>query len=532
MNKNVKFLAKILAAVLVTSMVTACGAAPASSTTSSAATSGSAATSSPATEASKYGGTVRMAAEATPVTLFLPQSSSTNDRFYTTPVAEPLGREDVDGNVIPFLAASFATDADALTFTIKLRENVKFHDGSLCDAEAVKWNLEKYLESGKASELGNPTSIESPDATTVVIKYTTWANNWERVIAAIPIISKEAYEKNGEEWCKINIVGTGPYVLDSYVQDNKLSYKRNENYRIEGQPYLDGIEFQVITDANTRIAAFLNKEIDVMETGDAVVINQLMQAGYENVASKNANLSNIKYVIFNSKDKSKPLGDLKVRQAVMHSLDWENVAKSLSGGFGEASPLFCSPNSWAFNPDASFYEYNVEKAKQLLTEAGYPNGFSTTITTIATYNNTAVALQAALSKIGVTATINVMDNSALAAMQVNDNIDGLIAWQGGGQMDFTANYIRLYSSEGIKNHGIIEYPADYEEALFGARAAKTIEEKKTLLQKASKMLVQDYCLIFPMCVTYTTAFQQQDIHDLGYYGALATQFTPETAYRG
>lgn len=484
-----------------------------------------------ATGDAKYGGNITLAAEASPVTLYLPQSSSTNDRYYTAPAAEPLGREDDSGNVTPFLAEDFITDADALTFTIKLREDVYFHDDSVCDAEAVKWNLDMYIENGKGSELSNPTEVVAEDDLTVVVHFEEWSNNWDTVIGAIPIISKAAFDEHGEEWCKINIVGTGPFVLDSYVQDSSLRYVRNDNYRIEGQPYLDSFEFEVITDSNTVISAFLNQEIDALVTKDSVVIEQMVTAGFENVASKNANLADMQYVIMNSKDTSQPLGDLKVRQAVMHCIDWENVASSLSGGYGEATPLFCSPDSWAYHPDAEFYEYDIDLAKELLAEAGYPDGFSTKITTISSYNNVAVALQASLAQIGITTEIDVMDNSALAAMQVNDNIEGFIAWQGSSQMDFTANYIRLYSSEGIKNHGIIEYPADYEEALFGARSATTTEEKKELLQEAAKMLVQDYCLLFPLNLTYTMAYQQNDIHDLGYYATVATQFTPETAYR-
>lgn len=479
----------------------------------------------------KYGGSITLVADASPVTLYLPQSSSTNDRYYTTPVAEPLGREDDAGNVTPFLAEDLITDAEALTYTIKLREGVYFQDGSLCDAEAVKWNLDMYIENGKASELSNPTEIVAEDDLTVVVHFEEWANNWDTVLGAIPIISKAAYEEHGEEWCKVNIVGTGPFMLDSYVQDSSLRYVRNDNYRIEGLPYLDSIEFEVITDSNTVISAFLNQEIDALVTADSVVIDQMVNAGYENVASENANLAGLQYVIMNSKDTTQPLGDLKVRQAVMHCIDWENVAKSLTGGYGEATPLFCTPDSWAYHPDAEFYEYDIDLAKEMLAEAGYPDGFSTKITTISTYNEVAVALQACLAQIGITTEIDVMDNSALAAMQVNDNIEGFIAWQGSSQMDFTTNYIRLYSSEGIKNHGIIEYPADYEEALFGARAATNIDEKKELLQEAAKMLVQDYCLLFPMSLTYTTAFQQKDIHDLGYYATIATQFTPEIAYR-
>lgn len=479
----------------------------------------------------KIGGSIKAVADASPITLFLPASTSTNDRFYCAPAAESLGRLQADGTTTPWLAEAFITDAENLTFTIKLREGVYFHDDSICDAEAVKWNLDKMIENGKESELDNPVSIEVKDNLTVEIKYAEWSNNWDTVIGEICIISKAAYEKNGEEWCKVNVVGTGPFIFDSYVQDSTLKFVRNDKYRIEGKPYLDSFEFVVIKDMNTQISAFLNGEIDVMTSLDSVVVNNLKQAGFENLAAESANLSTIKYVLFNSKDETKPLGDLRVRQAVMHAMDWENVAKSLSGGLGYSSPLFCTPDSWAFNKEAEYYKYDIEEAKALLSEAGYPDGFSTIINTISTYNDTAVALQASLSKIGITAEINTMDSSALAEMQKKDNIEGFIIGRGSGQMDFTNNYIRLYSTQGIKNLGIMLFPKDYEDALFGARAAKTLEEKKALLQKASKMLVQDYCMLFPTAVIYTNCFEQKDVTDLGYFQASAIQFTPEDAYR-
>jgi ABC-type transport system substrate-binding protein len=483
------------------------------------------------TEDNKYGGVIKAIDEAGPVTLFLPSSSTTGDRYYTAPAAEPLGRLQLDGTTKPFLAEEFITDPENLTFTIKVRPDVYFHDGSICDAEAIKWNLEQMVEQGKASELGNPVSVEAPDSSTVVVKYDTWSNNWDTVIGEVAIISKEAFEKNGQEWCEVNIVGTGPFVFDSYVQDSSLKFKKNENYRIEGQPYLDSFEFVIVPDLNTRITAFLNGEVDTIRAMDAVVINNLKQAGFENVAAESANLAEIKHVIFNSKDKEKPLGNLKVRQAVMHAMDWENLAKSLSGGIGSPSPLFATPDSWAYNPEATYYEYDLEKSKALLAEAGYPDGFSTIINTTSSFNDIAVALQASLSKIGITAEVKTWDKSALAEVQVKDNVEGFIVNRGGSQMDFTKNYIRLYSPEGIKNHGIMEFTQEYQDALFGARAAKTVDEKKVLLQKAAKVLVQDNAMIYPVSVIYTQCFEQKDIRDLGFYQASAYQYTPEAAYR-
>jgi len=486
--------------------------------------------SAPAGE-SKYGGVIRIAAPASPSTLFLPQAPDTGCPYYASPAAEELGRMELDGTITPWLAEDLITDPDNLTYTIKLREGVKFHDGSLCDAEAVKWNLDQMIANGKAAELNNPVSVEAVDDWTVVIQYDKWSNNWDSVVGAVRIVSKQAYEEHGEEWCKINIVGTGPFKFDSFVQDSSLRYVRNDEYRIEGQPYVDAVEFLVIPDANTQVSAFQNGEIDAIHTYDSVVINTLQSQGYANIAQKSANLANIKYVLFNSKDKEKPLGDLKVRQAVMHSIDWENVAKALSGGYGEASPLFCTKDSWAYHPEAEFLAYDPELAKQLLTEAGYPNGFETVINTVSKNQEIAVALQACLQEIGVQAEINVMDSSEMNAKQKADNMEGFIMGNGTSWMDFTNNYIRLYSSQGIKNQGVMEFPADYEEALFGAREAKTLDEKKQQLQAASKMLVQDYCLMFPVSVIYNYCFVQPDVQDLNLFQVSATQWTPEAVYR-
>ena len=315
---------------------------------------------------------------------------------------ESLGRADEEGNYYPWLAEEFITDPDKLTFTIKLREGVNFTDGSPCDAEAVAWNIQQYIDNGKASEIGTPKESRVVDDLTVEIQYDQWANNWDNVIGDIYICSKEAYEKNGEEWCKTNAVGTGPFLLESFVMDNKITYVKNEDYRIEGQPYLDSLEIDMITDTNTMMSALLNKEVGVaMKFENDAIINSIKTAGFESVGRKNANVADIKHIIWNSKSDKHPMGDLKVRQAIMHAIQWDDVAKALSGGLGEATPLFCTKDSWAYAPDAEFYEYDLELAKKLLAEAGYPDGFETTIYTKAIDNDTATAFQAILAQIGI-----------------------------------------------------------------------------------------------------------------------------------
>ena len=542
MRLTKKMLSMVLVTVMAAGMVTGCGGgksapatteAPAGTTAGTAAADSEASSEAPAKEPGEIeaGGSLVIAIPQLHYTFFMPQSTSTSDRFGAQPVLESLGRSDDQGNYYPWLAEEFITDPDKLTFTIKLRDGVKFHDGTDCDAEAVAWNIQMYIDHGKASEIGSPEEVKVIDDKTVEIQYGEWANNWDNVIGDIYICSKDAYEKNGEEWCKTHAVGTGPFTLENFVADNKITYKKNENYRIEGQPYIDTLEIDMITDTNTMMSALMNKEVGVaMKFENEAIINSIKQAGFESIGRRNANCADIKHIIWNSKSDKHPMGDLKVRQAVMHAIQWDEVAKALSGGLGEATPLFCTSDSWAYAPDAEFYEYDLDLAKKLLAEAGYPDGFETTIYTKAQDNDTSTAFQAILSQIGIKAEVKVLDSSALAAMQKEDDIDGFIANRGASKMDFTNNYIRLYSSEGIKNHGIMLRPAEFEEPLFAARAAKTIEEKKANLQKASKALVQDYVMITPLAVVYYETFAVPGLEDSGIYDVSLEQWTPEAVH--
>lgn len=542
MKKTGKALALLLAASMVLGSLTGCGSNKPAETKGAETQAAAAAqqeTAAPKAEQKEEqkqeqkatGGKLVVAAAVGPKTFFMPSSTTTGDYFCVQPVIEQLGRVSADGSVYPWLAESFETDSDNLKFIIKLRDGVKFHDGSACDAEAVVWNINQYIESGKASEIGSPESVNAVDDLTVEIQYGEWANNWENVIANLFICSKEAYEKNGKEWCEINAVGTGPFKFENFIADNKVTYVKNEDYRIEGQPYFDKLEIDIITDVNTRVSALLNKEVDIaMKFENAQIIDTIKAAGFESIGSKNANVADIKHIIWNSKSTDHPMGDLKVRQAIMHCIDWENVAKTLSGGLGEATPLFCTKDSWAYHPEAEFYEYNVELGKKMLAEAGYPDGFKTAIYATSANNDTATVFQACLALLNIDAAVEIMDKSALAEIQKADDIDGFIANRGASQMDFTANYIRLYSSEGIKNHGIMLRPAEFEEPLFAARAAKTLDEKKTNLQAAAKALVQDYVMLTPLSVIYYQAFAQQNVKDAGIYEGTLEQWAPEAVY--
>ncbi len=468
-------------------------------------------------------------------TFFLPYSTTTSDRYNAAPAIESLGRHDPEtGDTYGWLAEEFVTDADNLTLTIKLRQGIKFSDGSDFNAAAVVWNFDKMVEFGKASELVSPVSYEATDDYTVVVKYDSWANTWADTIGEVRIYCPAAYEANGADWAAINAVGTGPFVQSEFVQDSHITYVRNDNYWVEGQPYLDSVKVLFISDATTQVSAFLNGELDVLRNPTTAAIDQLKDK-YENVAGQAPDTAGITYMMFCSGDEASPFYDLNVRLAVMYAVDWEDMAEGIYNGLGAATPVFAVPGAYSYDDTLEIYPYDPEKSKELLTEAGYPNGFNTVITTNGeneANNQCAVILQAYLSMVGINAEIKNLTNADFNAQKAEGTYDlGIMINNGSSKLDFTANYIRLYSSEGVNYKNMMAKPADYEEALFGARAAKTQEEKKELLKKAARLFSHDYALVVATGYQLPYCFAQEGVHDTGILMTTAESWTPEKAWK-
>lgn len=459
-------------------------------------------------------------------TCFLPYSSTTSDRFNNAPAIECLGRVNPETGITEgWLAESFEADFDTLTLTIKLREGIQFSDGSDFNADAVIWNFEKMAEYGKTSELSSATSWEKIDDYTIVMHFDAWANDWVDIIGQVYIYCPAAFEANGLDWAATHPVGTGPFVLEEFVQDSHMIYVRNENYWIEGQPYLDSIRISQVKDGTTQLSAFINGELDILQGPTSVAIEQLM-GKYENIAGGDPDQFGLCYMMPCSGDENSPFYDVRVRQALMHAVDWEGLAVAIYGELGGTTPVFAVPGSWAYDESVEQYSYDLEEAKRLLTEAGYPNGFDTVITVndnSQISNDAAVIMQAFMAEIGINAEIKVITSADFNAQKAEGVYDyGVMINTGSSKKDFVANYIRLYSSEGVNYKNMMAKPADYEEALFGARAATTQEEKETLLKKAATLLSHDYALVIALGYTRPVCFSNGKVHDTGMGGSALT----------
>ena len=283
---------------------------------------------------------------------------------------------DKDMKLIPVLAESYEADPAARVFTFKLRTGVKFHDGTPFDAAAVKANLERVADPAnrlkRQSLFAMLDTVEVVDPATARVHLKEPFGAFVNTIAhpAGFMLSPKAIAEFGKEINR-HPVGTGPFTFVSWSADT-LRAKKNADYWKPGLPKVDSVTFRSIPENGARIAA--------LQAGEAQFIYPLppeMAA----VAQRSPNVDVVnepsiiaRYVAMNCM--KKPFSDVRVRQALNHAVDKTAYLKVVYNGFAEPLDSPIPPKLGFYSPQTP-YAYDVKKAKDLLAEAGYPNGFET-----------------------------------------------------------------------------------------------------------------------------------------------------------
>jgi len=353
-------------------------------------------------EPSKYGGTLRQILWASPSgTGGLPWELFGNDFLSSFHIIEPLFHVDSKGNLIPCLAESYQVADDLMSITFSLRKGVKFHDGTDFNAQAAKWNLDNFM--------GNPMSaspywesVDIIDDYTIRLNLNQWVNTILTGLAGggTFMVSPTAFEKNGEDWMRNNPVGTGPFKFDSFQRDVSYKAVKNPDYWKEGIPYLDAVEILYVADPLTQKAALEAGEADVLQIEPAKMAADLRAAGFD----MDVSVTSTFVLMPDTAHPDSPFAIKKVREAVEYALDREAIAKAFSYGFWQAPNQIPAPSTLVYNPDFTLArEYNVDKAKQLMTEAGFTEGFNATLLVIPVGidRNIPVAIQNNLAEIGI-----------------------------------------------------------------------------------------------------------------------------------
>jgi peptide/nickel transport system substrate-binding protein len=368
-------------------------------------------------------------------------------------IYEPLVNLDAELNVIPSLAESWEFNDDATQLTLNLRQGVTFHDGADFTAEDVVATFERILaEETAAAARANYLSIESidtPDDFTVVFNL---SQADVPLLAALATTNAAIANKEDVESGAIATVanGTGPFVLDNWTPDEITTLSANENWWGEG-PFIDGVEIRIIPDENSILAALRAGTIDFAHLNDPLVATLLI--GDPNIQLNR--VPAIAYHVLQLRAVVPPLDQLEVRQAISCAIDRQEVLDAASLGEGTVTgPLTMA----AFQlPTDEFlcYEKDLERARELMAQAGLEEGFTLHVIASNTEPPTSLeeaqSVQAQLAEIGITVEIEPLELSVYVDRWLAGDFEAAIA-QNGGRPDPYTMYARYWQSSGNLNN--------------------------------------------------------------------------------
>lgn len=342
------------------------------------------------------GGVIRTAISAEPDNLdpWLSAAADTQAVMYN--VFEGLIRFNEKGELLPGLAESYKISPDGLTYTFKLRKNVKFHNGSKLRAADVKYSLEKLsgLSGAKAlsSKFSRLARIQTPADDTVIL--TLKERDAAFLSACITPILPKGYHGQSKK-----PVGTGPFKFVSYSPGQSIVIEKNRNYYDRRKmAKVDRVEFRIMTDPGAILMALKAGDLDM-----AGIDGQNVAALKSDFTVLKAPQNMVQLLALNNA--RKPFNNLKVRQAINYAIDKEAIITAVANGFGTKLSTNMSPIMKFYYQDGlDIYKTNIPKAKRLLQEAGYPAGFTTTLTVPSNYQfhvDTAQVIAAQLLKVGI-----------------------------------------------------------------------------------------------------------------------------------
>lgn len=375
--------------------------------------------------------------------------------------AEPLFLVDSDGSLKPLLAESYEVSSDSRNYTVRLRSGIKFHDGTPLNASTVKYSFERLLNPNvkvpTRAYFTVISRIEVVDELTVrfVLKepYAPFITVLSFTQAAI--ISPKAAESLKEAILTSPInIGTGPFKFKEWVKGDRIVLVRNENYW-NGTPYFNEVVFKVVPDAQTRTAMLLAGDLDLIIQPSATDVEMLSQRSDVRVIATASN--RVMYVGINTR--YGPLKDVRVRQALNYAVDKEAIVKNVLFGLGEVtdSPL---PSYSLGYLRLGPYPYDPGKAKELLREAGYPNGFKVVlITPTGRYmfdKQVAEAVAQYLREVGIEVELRTYDwptyvSTILAPLNATEVQLFLLGWSPGTPDPHLYLYQRFHSTQFTPN---------------------------------------------------------------------------------
>ncbi|PLR76020.1 ABC transporter substrate-binding protein [Bacillus sp. V3-13] len=408
-----------------------------------------------------------------------------------------------DTEIHPGLAEEWSNTEDGLKYTLKLRKGVKFHDGTDFNAEAVVFNFERWKAGNKEkfyyynSQFGDIIqSVTAVDEHTVEFTLNRPLAPFYKNLAMSPfaIASPAAIEKHGDKFGE-NPVGTGPFVFKEWKRNDRITIVKNENYWQEGLPKLNQVIFRAIPENSARLNALSSGEVDLI---DGVNFSDLGQIeANSDLQVFNRPSLNVAYVgLTNTRG---PLKEKLVRQALNHAVDKKALVDAFFAGAAEPAINPMPPVVAGYNEEVEDYPYDPEKAKELLKEAGYENGFEMELWAMPVPRpympdgqKVAEALQANFEAIGVKANIKTYEWATyLEKTRLGEADSFLLGWTGDNGDADNFLYV-LLDKDNIGSNNYTYYDnQEVHDLLIKAQSTADQKEREELYKQAQVIIKED-----------------------------------------
>lgn len=427
-------------------------------------------------------------------------------------IFDTLIRFDADYNLVPGLATSWKALNDT-TWEVKLRKGVTFHNGNSFNADDVIFSFDRVKNWDRSGFKGKVTSIESfekKDDYTVIFHTRGPYPLFPRKVTYVRILDKEFCADKSPELLGTSAMGTGPYSVVKWIKGASLTLAANQSYWA-GVPEFEKVIFKTLSNDSTRVAAILSNEVDLINRVPVKDINRIK-------GSKNFIMKPGLRLIYLQMDhqredspyvtgKINPFADIRVRRAVNYAINESNIIKYLMNGFAEPAGQFQPNVVFGFDDSIKKVSYDPAKAKQLLTEAGYPDGFEVVFDApnnrYINDEQIAQAIASDLAKVKIKVKVNAMPKSAyFPKVNSSDSSFNMLGWSNsdGDASSFLDACVHSYDPDkGYGRYNGGRYSNAEVDRLIEESDIMIDQEKRLMLmKKAQKIALLDDQNIIPL----------------------------------
>ena len=435
-------------------------------------------------------------------------------------INQKLFKIDNDGNIIPEIAEE-VTKVDTKTTLIKIKKDLFFSNGEPVTVDDVLFSLNRAKESPRMTQdFYMIESFEKVDDATIKVKTFYEAGNLLHKLASMgaSIMNKKALEENEN-----NIIGSGMFKLKEWVAGDRIVLERNEYFK-EANSNIKAIIIKFIPEANSRMI--------MLETGEVDIAEALLPLDFQKISKEDDKFTTVEmqsssnmFIGFDLRDKH--LADKRVRQAIAYTINNQDIVDSIYNGSATVATSPIPKITTGHNENSNPYEQNIEKAKELLAEAGYPNGFDIVLNVNEDNQrvDTAVVIQDNLKAIGINVQIKTYQWASYVAFVENPSQEKgmfLMAWNIANDDPDELLY-PLYHSSQIDTHtNVVFYKNEDFDSLI-SKARETIDKEKRidLYKKAQDIIQEDlphYAILYPMQnFAYKKNIKGIEVNKRGYF---------------